>query len=94
VVTVNISHDVKDFEAWHSAFKDHAGIRANGGSKTSEVWHSADQPNTVSVTLNWESKESFATFMESDDVRSKMEAAGVVSAPTVTFLTPVGSYDS
>ena len=46
----------------------------------------ADDPNHITVLLEWDSLESARAFASSDELRERMQRAGSTNPPDVYFL--------
>jgi quinol monooxygenase YgiN len=86
MVTVILSHEVKDFAQWKTGFDSHETTRAAAGVKTTGVYTSVDNPNMVTVTTEFPSAEAVHGFVNSPDLKAAMEKGGVIGAPEVKIL--------
>ncbi len=79
--TIFLQHRVADYEAWRPVYdadlprRDAAGLREVG------VYRHADDPNMVLIAWDADQVDGFMGMLGSDDLKAKMEEAGVVSAP-------------
>jgi hypothetical protein len=53
------------------------------------VYQAADNPNDITVTHEFGSVEAAQAFAESAELKSAMQGAGVVGAPTIWFTNKV-----
>ncbi|MFC7046521.1 antibiotic biosynthesis monooxygenase [Halobacteriaceae archaeon GCM10025711] len=83
---VLIKHTVQDFEAWKSAFDEHASTRMEYGSQGYRLFTVADDPNEVVVLFEWDDAENARRFLEESGLREVMDEAGVVGDPEIYFL--------
>ena len=81
-----IKHKVEDFGKWKELFDGHAATRSTAGSKGGYVFQSIDDPNEVSILLEWDTIDNARRFIESEDLKTTMEKAGVSSIPEINFL--------
>jgi hypothetical protein len=81
-----LRHEVRDFAAWKRGFDAHAAARAAGGIVGHAVNRSAQNPNVVVIYLQAESLDPLRAFASNKDLKSAMEAAGVIGAPEFTFV--------
>jgi quinol monooxygenase YgiN len=86
---VVIRHQVADFDTWKAAFDEHEDARREAGCLGHHINRAKDDPNLVTLYLAVENVERAKAFADSDDVRNLMAQAGVVSAPELTWTTPV-----
>jgi len=85
-VKVIVSVDVADFTAFKSVFETGRSAREEAGIPESEAYQNIDSPNNVWVIGTATSKEAFLAMFASDAQKERMKNAGVISAPTITFL--------
>ena len=87
MVTVILSHEVKDFSTWKKIFDEGEGLRSGTGVKTNGVYTAADNPNVVTVITEFPSAEAVQGFLNNPQLKATMEQAGVVGKPDVKILT-------
>ena len=83
---VLIQHSVEDYDKWKLAFDEDGAMRQAAGSKGGSVLRNADDPNQINILLEWDTMDNARAFAGSDDLREKMEGAGVTGVPNVYFL--------
>ena len=76
---------VKDYAAWKSVFDENEDFRKSAGSASSKVFRSVDDPNDLVILMQWDSIENGKKFASSDDLKKKMQQAGVISKPEFYF---------
>jgi hypothetical protein len=81
-----IKHKVEDFGKWKDIFDAHAAMRSGAGSKGGYVFQNSEYHNEVFVLLEWDDIENARRFIESDDLKTIMEKAGVLEKPEIYFL--------
>ncbi len=81
-----IHHKVRDFAVWKSAFDEHASTQTAAGMTNGRVFQSADDPNAVTILFDVADIARAKEFVGSADLKSAMEGAGVVSAPSFHYL--------
>jgi len=86
MVHVLIRHKVADYNRWKEAFDSHLGNRKRAGESGSHVFHSVEDPREIVVLLDWQTIEEARKFMNSDELRQRMQAAGVEGSPEVQYL--------
>jgi len=89
MVHVIVSHKVEDFGKWKQKFDGDSAVRIANGSQGGKVYRGAGDPNLVSLEFEWDTLENIQKFLQSDELKSKMEDAGVVGAPEVHILEKV-----
>ena len=82
---------VEDYKKWKSVFDKHAATRKAKGSKGGKVFRSADDPNQVVVLLEWDTLQKMRQFSQSEDLRERMKASGVIGQPEIHFLKVAGT---
>jgi len=87
-----IRHKVKDYGKWKPAFDEHGTTRKAGGSKGGRLFHSADDPNHLVILFEWDNLDRAQQFVGSEDLREKMEEAGVAEQPDIYFLNELESF--
>jgi len=53
------------------------------------VYQAADNPNDITVTHDFATVEAAHAFVNSEELKSAMQNAGVVGAPTIWFTNKV-----
>jgi quinol monooxygenase YgiN len=74
-------HQVADYDAWRKVYDGFD--RASLGVRQHAVYRSIDDPNDVTVWHDFDDRESAASFVGSEDLKSTMQRAGVVSEPNI-----------
>ena len=80
---------VADFDTWLAAFDSHEDVRRGAGILGHHINRAEGDPNDVSIFMALSDLEKAKAFSASDDLRERMQAAGVVSVPEFTYMTPV-----
>ena len=83
---VLIRHKVTDFATWKAAYDDPATMRKDAGSMGGQVLRNADDPQEITILLEWDSIENGRAFAASTDLAGAMERAGVADQPDIFFL--------
>ncbi len=82
-----IRHQVADFSKWKSAYDAHASARQNAGLKQERLLRKIDNPNEVVLLFSAQDIDKAKQFAASDDLRERMQSAGVVDKPDIYFLS-------
>ena len=82
-----VMHDVADFDAWKSAYDDHKQARDDNGIVQRALLRGSDNPNMICLIFGYSDREKLDAFMASDDLKAKMEEAGVVGEPSMEMIT-------
>jgi hypothetical protein len=86
MVHVLIRHKVADFGRWKEAFDSHLSNRKRAGETGCHVFNSVEDPHEIVVLLDWQTIEEARKFMGSDDLKQRMQSAGVQGTPDVQYL--------
>jgi hypothetical protein len=84
-----IHHRVKDFGAWKPLYDHHAATRKAAGLTKDHVLQAVDDPNMVTVVMDFQDFGRAKAFSESEDLKHVMKLAGVLGAPSVHILKKV-----
>jgi quinol monooxygenase YgiN len=88
MVYVNVRQTTASYEKWRPVFdKDETRRRAAGANGVTQVFRDVDDPNTVTVVLEWNDAEHARKFMNDPALREVMQKAGVIGAPAVLAIT-------
>jgi heme-degrading monooxygenase HmoA len=83
---VLVRSKIEDYAKWKSVFDEHGATRKASGSKGGYVFRNADDPNELMVLLEWDDLAKAHQFAQSDDLRERMQRAGVTDRPDIYFL--------
>ena len=89
MVHVLVRHKVADFGRWKEAFDSHLLARQRAGETGFRLFHSVEDTREIFLLLDWTSAEEARKFMSSDELRERMQKAGVQGAPDVQYLEDV-----
>jgi quinol monooxygenase YgiN len=89
MVHVLVRHKVSDFNRWKESFDSHLNMRMHAGELGFRLFQSVDDPREVTLLLDWDSVEHARRFMGSEELRGRMQQAGVVGAPDVQYVLDV-----
>jgi hypothetical protein len=81
-----IRHKVADFGKWKPVYDGHASARAAAGLKEERLLRNIDNPNEVVLLFSAQDLNKAKEFAGSDDLRQRMQQAGVIDKPDVWFL--------
>lgn len=84
-----VHHKVQDFSVWKPAYDKHAPARSAAGLTKDHVLQSVDDPNMVTIVMDFSDVGKAKAFAASDDLKAAMKGAGVVGAPTIHVLKKV-----
>jgi heme-degrading monooxygenase HmoA len=81
-----VQHSVEDYERWKSGFDNNQAVRQAAGSKGGTIFRSAEDPNRLTILLEWDNLDNARAFAGSDELREAMQQAGVTGPPDLYFL--------
>jgi heme-degrading monooxygenase HmoA len=85
---VMVTHKVADYARWKPIFDADDANREIAGSKGGQLLRSADDPNEVVILFEWDLEEA-RQYSQREEVRAKMQAAGVLGQPEISFLEEI-----
>ena len=83
-----LQHEVADYKRWRSVFDRSLDFRHDGGECSCPIFRKAGNPN-LTLLFEWEDMERAQWYMTSDELRKKMQQAGVVGVPEINYLAEV-----
>lgn len=86
---VVIRSRVADFDTWLAAFDSNEDVRRAAGILGHHINRADDDQNDISTYMALSDLEKAKAFSSSDELRERMQAAGVISAPEFAYMTPV-----
>ncbi len=87
MIYLNIRHTVADFAKWRAGFDAHeAARRAAGATGVQQVYRDMENPNAITIMMEWDSTEKARQFAQDPALKEVMKNAGVTGAPEVRFL--------
>ena len=82
-----IRHKVTDFAKWKPVYDEHASARSSAGLKEEHLLRNADDSNEVVLLFSAQDLDKAKQFVASDDLRERMQQAGVTGRPDIYFLS-------
>jgi hypothetical protein len=86
---VVVRSQVADFDTWLTAFDSHEDIRRGAGILGHHINRAEEDPNDISLYMALSDLDKAKAFAASDDLRQRMQMAGVIGVPEITYMTPV-----
>lgn len=80
------NHKVKDYSSWRPLYDQDEERRTSAGIKTIKVFTAENDPNDVTMYWEVDNWDNVKQMMNDPELKEKMEAAGVISEPTVSYL--------
>ena len=81
-----IKHKVADYGAWKEVFDGFVETRRAGGEKSFQILHPDNDPNNLYLMFEWDNLANAQNFLNSPELKSTMEKAGVSEEPQISFL--------
>jgi quinol monooxygenase YgiN len=85
-MNVIVQHRVRDFDAWLPLFKEHRAVREQYGCRSHRVYRGLEEPNEITIVLDFPTRERAEAFYQEPSLREAMERGGVVSEPRAVFV--------
>jgi hypothetical protein len=89
MASLHISHGVDDFHGWLATFNSFAGFREQGGVTAGTVRHAVDDPNFVTIDLDFASVEQTRAFLGRLESEVWPSAPHLRGRPTTHILEAV-----
>lgn len=86
MIQVLVHHEVADSQSWRSVSDASLDFRHDGGECSCRVFRRAGNPNDLTLLFEWEDLAKAKRYMTSEELRKKMEQAGVVGVPQIDYL--------
>ena len=82
---------VEDFDTFWGVFNtDGTPLRQSHGSLGAHVYKSEEDPSDITILIEWESKAQSEGFFQDSRVQEKIQRAGAIGRPEISFLEKVG----
>ena len=82
-----LRHSVADFDRWLEGYDGAAALQSAEGILGQAANRSIDDPSVAIVYHQAESFDTLRAFLANDQLKAKMQEAGVISAPDIQFVT-------
>jgi quinol monooxygenase YgiN len=89
MITVILSHEVKDYSTWRKVYDEDEINRSKAGINLTGVFESIDNPNMITMVGEAPSVEAIKNFMANPNLKAAMEQGGVISKPEVKLIRKV-----
>ena len=84
---LGVSHEVENYDRWKKVFDEDEPIRAKANLELRAISLDADNPRMVNIMFATDNIEKAKEVINSDELRKRMQDAGVRSEPMFTVLT-------
>lgn len=91
MVFVTVRHKVEDYKTWKQVFDDFHQTRKSGGEKSYQIFQTDDNPNDLNLLFQWDNMSNAQSFMQSPELKSAMQKAGVKDQPRIEYLEELSS---
>jgi hypothetical protein len=89
MTTMFVRHTVANYQAWRKVYDGFAPVQKAKGVTAQAVYQAADNPNDITVTHDFATVEAAHAFVDSEELKSAMQNAGVAGTPTIWFTNKV-----
>lgn len=89
MVTVILTHEVKNYADWKVGFDGDEANRAQMGVSIIGVYQDVDNHNMVTIISEVASAEAIKGFLANPDMQMNMEKLGVIGVPTLRILNKI-----
>jgi heme-degrading monooxygenase HmoA len=87
-----VRHVVADFDAWKTVYDGFAPIQTEKGVQAHQVLRSIENPNDVTVSHTFDSREAATDFFAAPELKAAMSEAGVdTDSLVITYFDEVES---
>lgn len=91
VTHLHVGMKVKNYEQWKQGYDASIEQRKASGEISFQVFRNVDDPNTVTVLSVQQSAEKVQAFMDSPDLKARMEAAGITEMGQMLIMEEMDS---
>jgi hypothetical protein len=85
---VMVTQKVADYARWKPIFDADGANRQAAGSKGGQLLRSADDPNEVVLLFECDLEQA-RQYSQREEVRARMQEAGVLDPPEISFLEEI-----
>ena len=89
MITVLVTHEIKNYSDWRKVFDADEVNRLKAGFKSTGVFHSVDNPNIITIIGEAPRVEAINGFMSNPELKAAMEKGGVLGIPDVKILNKI-----
>jgi len=87
MIYINVRHTVADYGKWRPFFEaDETRRRAAGATGINQVYCDANNPNIVTVIMEWDNPVNAQKFVNDPVLGEVMQKAGVIGMPEVAAI--------
>lgn len=89
MATMFTRHPVADYDAWRKVFDARRATRESAGVVSEAVYRAADDPNEVTLVLDFDTIEAARAFPDNAELKAAYQEAGSLGTPAVWFAEKV-----
>ena len=89
MITVLVRHKINDYSQWRSVFDQSLEFRHKGGEQSCRIFRDPEDPLDLTLVFEWEDLKQAESFMNSEELRARMQKAGVVGKPEIHFMREI-----
>jgi hypothetical protein len=86
MVNVLVHHKISDYQNWRTTFDASIDLRLKGGERSCRIFRNPDDADDLTLLFEWESLDRAQQFMNSPELKNRMQQAGVLGMPEFKFL--------
>ena len=91
VTHLHVGFKVENYEKWKEGYDASIEQRKAAGEISFQVLRNVDSPNAVTVLSVQKSAEQVQAFMDSPDLKARMEAAGITQMGQMLIMEEMDS---
>ena len=91
VTHLHVGFKVKNYERFKEGYDANIEQRKAAGEISFQVFRNVNDPNTVTVLSVQESAEQVQAFIDSPDLKARMEAAGIIEMGQMLIMEEMDS---
>ena len=86
MIQVLVHHQIRDYRNWRSVFDAALDFRHDGGECSCRIFRKTGDPNDLTLLFEWDDLDRAKRYMNSEELRTKMQQAGVIGTPDIQYL--------
>ena len=87
MVYIHLRVNVADYDTWRAGFDaQESNRRAAGSTGVNQFYRDVDNPNNVTLILEWDEADRAQAFLNDPRTKASMDEAGVTGRPMVVAV--------
>jgi heme-degrading monooxygenase HmoA len=87
MVLFTVRVKVADYAKWKAVFDESQSIRrAAGSTGVNHIYRDVDDPNTLTIMMEWDTADKARAFMNDPALRERQQRAGALGPPAVSAI--------